>query len=101
MTLRSVPTCVSSDETMGSPNGDAANQAYWPRRREEMEKTGDVVTRLSVAEEVGFEPTVPVDTAVLETARFGRSRTPPWTSLPWRSWMDLGHRLCPTVSCHG
>ena len=55
-----------------------------------MEKTGDVVTRLFVAEEVGFEPTVPVDTAVFETARFGRSRTPPWTSLPWRSWTDLG-----------
>ena len=81
MTLRSVPTCVSSDETMGSPNGDAANPAYWPRHREQKEKTGDVVTRLFVAEEVGFEPTVPVDTAVFETARFGRSRTPPSTSL--------------------
>jgi tRNA(adenine34) deaminase len=34
-----------------------------------------------LAEEVGFEPTVPVDTAVFETARFGRSRTPPSTSL--------------------
>ena len=34
-----------------------------------------------MAEEVGFEPTVPGDTAVFETARFGRSRTPPLTSL--------------------
>jgi tRNA(adenine34) deaminase len=34
-----------------------------------------------VAEEVGFEPTVPIDTAVFETARFGRSRTPPGESL--------------------
>ena len=39
------------------------------------------VTRFSLAEEVGFEPTVPVDTAVFETARFGRSRTPPGSSL--------------------
>ena len=39
------------------------------------------VTRFSLAEEVGFEPTVPVDTAVFETARFGRSRTPPSPSL--------------------
>ena len=29
------------------------------------------------AEGVGFEPTVPCDTAVFETARFGHSRTPP------------------------
>ncbi len=34
-----------------------------------------------MAEEVGFEPTVPGDTAVFETARFGRSRTPPSSSL--------------------
>ena len=40
------------------------------------------VTRFALAEEVGFEPTVPVDTAVFETARFGRSRTPPSRSLP-------------------
>ena len=40
------------------------------------------VTRFSLAEEVGFEPTVPGDTAVFETARFGRSRTPPSRSLP-------------------
>ena len=39
------------------------------------------VTRFYTAEEVGFEPTVPGDTAVFETARFGRSRTPPSTSL--------------------
>ena len=39
------------------------------------------VTRFFAAEEVGFEPTVPVDTAVFETARFGRSRTPPSKSL--------------------
>jgi tRNA(adenine34) deaminase len=39
------------------------------------------VTRFALAEEVGFEPTVPVDTAVFETARFGRSRTPPGESL--------------------
>ena len=29
------------------------------------------------AEGVGFEPTVPCDTTVFETARFGHSRTPP------------------------
>ena len=34
-----------------------------------------------LAEAVGFEPTVPVDTAVFETARFGRSRTLPCMSL--------------------
>jgi tRNA(adenine34) deaminase len=39
------------------------------------------VTRSHLAEEVGFEPTVPGDTAVFETARFGRSRTPPSSSL--------------------
>jgi tRNA(adenine34) deaminase len=39
------------------------------------------VTRSALAEEVGFEPTVPGDTAVFETARFGRSRTPPSRSL--------------------
>ena len=39
------------------------------------------VTRRPLAEEVGFEPTVPGDTAVFETARFGRSRTPPSRSL--------------------
>ena len=36
---------------------------------------------LLLAEAVGFEPTVPVDTAVFETARFGRSRTLPRSSL--------------------
>ncbi len=46
MTLRSVPTCVSSDETMRSPKGCAADPAYRPRRTREKEKTGDVVTRL-------------------------------------------------------
>ena len=36
---------------------------------------------LLLAEAVGFEHTVPVDTAVFETARFGRSRTLPCMSL--------------------
>ena len=50
------------------------------------ERTGDFSHPFSLAEEVGFEPTVPVDTAVFETARFGRSRTPPSMSLPlWPS----------------
>jgi tRNA(adenine34) deaminase len=48
------------------------------------------VTRLALAEEVGFEPTVPVDTAVFETARFGRSRTPPLSSLQLASRPSLG-----------
>ena len=48
------------------------------------------VTRFALAEEVGFEPTVPVDTAVFETARFGRSRTPPSTSLQLDSALSLG-----------
>ena len=50
------------------------------------------VTRFALAEEVGFEPTVPVDTAVFETARFGRSRTPPWRSLQ----LDLDDALLAT-----
>ena len=51
------------------------------------------VTRFAPAEEVGFEPTVPVDTAVFETARFGRSRTPPITSLQLDLFGTFGHAL--------
>ncbi len=34
-------------------------------------------TTSELAEGVGFEPTVPCDTPVFETVRFGRSRIPP------------------------
>ncbi len=59
------------------------------------------VTRFSLAEEVGFEPTVPVDTAVFETARFGRSRTPPLMSLLRLVLRALGTIACPTLRRHG
>src|ERR1700677_2518891 len=56
-------------------------------------KTGDRSHPFCPAEEVGFEPTVPVDTAVFETARFGRSRTPPITSLQLDLFGTFGHAL--------
>ena len=42
---------------------------------------GPLAGTTSRAEGVGFEPTVPCDTAVFETARFGHSRIPPGDTL--------------------
>src|SRR5579863_5104518 len=86
MTLRSVPTDESIDETM-TFSWDSSAHAVRNQRTSSEEiahrsrKRVTEVTRRPLAEEVGFEPTVPGDTAVFETARFGRSRTPPSRSL--------------------
>src|SRR5664280_1208157 len=87
ITLRSVPSDDWIDETMmllcsvGRPSPDDSSVVPDHDFVTKPKKRVTRVTRFLAAEEVGFEPTVPVDTAVFETARFGRSRTPPSTSL--------------------
>src|SRR5664280_2602292 len=87
ITLRSVPSDDWIDETImllcsvGRPSPDDSSVVPDHDFVTKPRKRVTRVTRFLAAEEVGFEPTVPVDTAVFETARFGRSRTPPSTSL--------------------
>jgi hypothetical protein len=80
--LRSIPTDDSTEETIvrsweSSTCVRLLNRTGTAGPAPRATKRVTEVTRFSLAEEVGFEPTVPVDTAVFETARFGRSRTPP------------------------
>src|ERR1700677_2293651 len=95
-TFRSVPTDDSTDETMMFSCGNLSDPsrvlAVSSTHLRAMKRVTEV-TRFAPAEEVGFEPTVPVDTAVFETARFGRSRTPPITSLQLDLFGTFGHAL--------